>query len=217
MKNQFLVGIDRDNTINYDDEGGYFGQGDDWQSRLRFLPGVVDGLKLLSSDPRLQLVIATNQPGVAKRRFDEQRVRDVNDCIDSRLRQEGIGVQNWQYCLYVSAHRARHWARRGIPYDAAYVMDTPLKKPGTGMLQRAAESVCKSLDDYIHIFFIGDRATDVETGLNARGTGILVRNGINDKEYFKSLELLSQYPGRVHVANGFLAAAQLVVAMTEVQ
>lgn len=77
-KKSFLVGLDRDDTLTYDDPGGYFGKDPGWENRIVFYPTVIEGLKLLKQEPRIKIVVATNQAGVAKGWLTEQRVQEVN-------------------------------------------------------------------------------------------------------------------------------------------
>jgi histidinol phosphatase-like enzyme len=56
-----------------------------------------------------------------------------------------------------------------------------MRKPNIGMLSKILENQSFNQDE-TEIYFVGDKITDVETGLNARGLGILIDNGENEED-----------------------------------
>lgn len=61
-----LICIDRDGTLIYDEKDHLFlGKDPDWASKMKILPGVIEGLKKLRNIPNASLYMITNQPGVA--------------------------------------------------------------------------------------------------------------------------------------------------------
>lgn len=65
------------------------------------------------------------------------------------------------------------------------------------------------------MYVIGDRLTDVQTGLNANGTGILVESyktrELGDVE--ETMNLMKNHPGRVRIAASFDVAARTVAEL----
>ena len=60
MDNLILIFVDRDGTINLD-ENFYLGSRPHWKTQLLFLSGVVEGIKTLNQIPNTKIIIVTNQ------------------------------------------------------------------------------------------------------------------------------------------------------------
>ncbi|MBD3309919.1 HAD-IIIA family hydrolase [Candidatus Woesearchaeota archaeon] len=209
---RFLVGIDRDGTIN-EDTGDYLGARPSWKDSLRFCKGAVRGLEKLTSDPGTLNVVVTNQAGIAKRVITEARLQEVHEYMASWLVIQGIHLDGWLYSPHATPEQAERWrTEQGIEgYDECLVGDFRDRKPGIGMLERAAELYDARLDDLACVYVIGDRASDVETALNAGGVGILVNRPEHDPETLKVCELRSEMPGRVMIAADIAHAASLIL------
>ena len=67
--------------------------------QLRFLPGVLDGLRLLQ-DAGFALGIATNQPGAAKGELPREAIEHTNAALVDRLAAEGIAIGALRACLH---------------------------------------------------------------------------------------------------------------------
>ena len=77
------VFLDRDGTINREREYLYLIED------FEFLPGAVNGLKLLS-DNEFLLIIITNQSGIARGYYNEKDVEILHDHIKTRLAEKNI-------------------------------------------------------------------------------------------------------------------------------
>ncbi len=84
------------------------------------------------------------------------------------------------------------------------------RKPGIGMLVKGAKELGLSLDDFGSIYFIGNSAVDVQTGLNADGKGILVCNGKNREEKEKLDGILADESKKIVVPNFYEAAQRII-------
>ncbi|MBI2047207.1 HAD-IIIA family hydrolase [Candidatus Pacearchaeota archaeon] len=204
MKKHILVGIDRDGTIIKDD--GYFGKKEDWKKQIDIYNGVVEGIKLLKGH-ELNVIIASNQSGVARGYFDCKRVEEINWEIDKRLKAEGAVVDGWHYCPFVGRDYA---IEKCLPLTNPWVKEEDLRKPGIGMLKRACHDLRLNLDNS-QIYFIGDQSSDVQAGLNANGKGILLLTGHGKREEDKVRRMKEQYSGRIFIAGNFLSAAKKVL------
>jgi histidinol-phosphate phosphatase family protein len=211
-----LVFLDRDGTINKD-ENYFLGSSPSWKKQVKILPKVVTGIKLLNHISDLELFIITNQSGVALMGpefdlLDEKRMHEVNQFIIDKLRQKGAIVKGYFACPYVDNKYVEKAKNKGRVVNLAYVKDKhPDLKPSIGMLKKAAESIGRSIDD-CKIYFVGDRSTDVEMGLNANGTGILI-SSFKTKELgdlAKVEDFQKRYGTRVYVAKDFLDAANYI-------
>ena len=208
-----LIGLDRDGTLVHDP--GYLGRNSRWKDQIKLLPGTVEGLKALRQIPNSRIIVCSNQTGIAKGYFHSGVVEESNRIIDLMLREQGAWVDSWYYCPFVPTDYAHE---RGI--DNIWVQDTDLRKPGTGMLTRDASSINMSLGDFNSVYFIGDKFSDVLTGLNANGSGIFLDN--NDNEHVQegldaSRKAMPEYEGRVFIAKDLEDAAGIVNIASKLQ
>ncbi len=213
-----LVCLDRDGTVN-EDKNNFLGKTENWKSQVKFLPGVVQGIKLLNQISNLEIFIITNQAGVALadeefKYLTEQRYREVSEYMIQQLAKKGARITGVFGCPYVDLKYAEKSKKRGRTINPEYLIDNHSDwKPNPGMVKKAAESLGKTLEQ-CEIYFIGDRLSDVQTGLNAGGIGILVSSSktkeLGDEEKVQQLKL--QYPRKVYIAKDFLDAAEHVIS-----
>lgn len=206
MEKNILVALDRDGTLIYDDDG-YFGKSDNWREKIRFYKGALEGIKILNNFARI--IITSNQIGVARGFFGPERVKEINQFIDSLLKEQGIIVDGWYFSPYVE----RSWAEKnGLDLKNPWVLDhfPETRKPQIGMLKLAAADFGKELSFYEKIFVIGNSLDDLDMALNAGGIGIFFKNGKNDHliSQVKSLELSN--PGRIFRVDDLISAANLI-------
>lgn len=218
---EVFVGIDRDNTLIFDAKGGYFGSETDWRYHLRFIDGVVEGLTLLSERADICLAVVSNQVGVAKGVLTEQRIAEIHGEMDVRLRGDGITIGSWAFSPYVFSKDAKRWEERDvrtINYD--YVIEendlrAEMIKPGIGLLKAAALEMGIRWESLSSVWMIGDRISDVWTGLNAGGRGILVNHPdiIRSQTHFDDLAgLEAMDQDRVYHTENFMEAAKIILA-----
>lgn len=141
--------IDRDGTIN-DNGDGYTHKTED----LKFLPGVIEGLKRLSKSD-YKIIIATNQSGIGRGYFSEAQMHELHDWMIYTLQAEGIRVDAVYYCP--------HHPEAGCE----------CRKPEIGMLTKAVEDLGVSLNDS---WMIGDGDKDVITGRKVNMKTIKIGN-----------------------------------------
>src|SRR3989344_252885 len=101
---KILVCVDRDGTINKD-ENYFVGKTSDWRSKIEFLPGIIEGIKLLNQVPNLEIFIITNQAGVALKgpefdSLDEKRYQEVNEYMIQLLKSNGAVIRGYFGCPY---------------------------------------------------------------------------------------------------------------------
>ena len=140
------VFLDRDGTIC--EEVGYLNHA----SRLRIFPFAAAAIQKLNQ-AGLPVIVVTNQSGVGKKCFPESLVHQVNELLQTRLREQGARIDAIYYCPHAAADNCG------------------CRKPSLGMLQRAAE---EHGIDLRRSFVVGDRLGDVQLGRNAAGRSILV-------------------------------------------
>ena len=110
---------------------------------VRFLPGVLDGLKALGA-AGYGFAIATNQPGPAKGQISEAAVERTNRALVDRLAAEGIVIDALEVCLHHPS-----------------VSECECRKPKPGLLLNA---IARAAFDPKRTWMIGDSSSDVQAG-----------------------------------------------------
>ena len=181
--------MDRDGTVL--DEVGYVNHVD----RVRMLPNSPAAVRR-ANEAGFQVVVVTNQAGVARGYFPESLVTDVNDLLRALLAEQGARVDGIYYCPH-------HPTVGPDPYRK----ECDCRKPRPGMLLRAAEEMGIDLSTS---YVVGDTVKDVEARHNVGATSVLLRTGYGRGE----LELHSagwkRHPH--HIADDLLAAVDWIVA-----
>jgi imidazoleglycerol-phosphate dehydratase/histidinol-phosphatase len=137
-----ILFIDRDGTLIKESPPTY--QIDDF-SKLEFYPGVFEFMGRIAREMQYELVMVTNQDGLGKPGFPENKFWPIQDFVMHCLANEGI-----------------HFS--AVHIDKTFPADhSPTRKPGTGMLTDYLKN-----DDYdiSGSFVIGDRITDVQLAKN---------------------------------------------------
>jgi D-glycero-D-manno-heptose 1,7-bisphosphate phosphatase len=139
------VFLDRDGTI-VEDKGFLADPGG-----VVMLPTVVTALRLLH-ERGFATVVVSNQSGVARGYFDDAAVRAVNAEIARRLANDGVAIDGWYWCSH---------------YDEG----CDCRKPGPGMIRRAASEHRLAVDDCV---VVGDRGSDIALAHAVGIPGVLV-------------------------------------------
>ena len=145
--------MDRDGVINVDK--GYVYQIADCQ----FISAIFK-LARAAKKRRYQLIIVTNQSGIARGFFSLQQYYILRDYIHCYFAKHHCVIDAEYYCPY-------HKNGLGV-----YQQDSYDRKPQPGMLLKAAKE--RHLD-LAHSILIGDKISDIEAGKRAGvGTRFLV-------------------------------------------
>jgi len=207
-----LVCLDRDGVIN-EDKNYYLGSSPEWKKQIEILPGVTEGIKRLNSTSNLEVFILTNQSGIALIDFPlltEERAQEVNDYIIHLLQIQKAFVRKDFICPFLDKKYSDLERKAGHEVDLKYFRENPEDlKPNIGMILKSARTLGKSLEE-CNVFFIGDRLSDVQTGLNANGHGILVPSSKTFE--LKDMEKVKSMKGKIYVARNFLDAVNYVLS-----
>lgn len=145
--------LDRDDTLI--DDPGYIKS----PEQIKLLPGATEALSQLKKMGYL-LVIVTNQSAIARGYIDERQLDTIHSHLKSLLAEDGVGLDGLYYCPFHP---------EGVVKD--FSMESNLRKPNSGMLEKAAGE----LDiDLSRSWMIGDSYRDVKAGKNAGCQTILV-------------------------------------------
>jgi len=138
--------LDRDGTIVVDRD--YLGDPD----QLEFLPGAVEGLRLLRAVGH-PLIVVTNQSGIARGHFTLARLEEIHARLLRMLKSAGVQIDAIYYC----PHR---------PEDHC-----ECRKPKPKLaLQAGSEWGFEPSAAIV----IGDKISDVELGKNLGATTVLI-------------------------------------------
>lgn len=178
------VFIDRDGTLN--EESGYLHRAED----CCFIPGAIEAVALLN-DAGLQVVVVTNQSGIARGYYTEADLEKLHDYMASRLAASGARIDGWYFCPH-------------HPDFSAAAADCSCRKPLPGMLQQAAAELAI---DLASSWMVGDKVADIEAGIAAGCTPILVLTG------YGAAEAVAVDPTVTVCADLYEAANQIVAVI----
>ena len=148
--------LDRDGTINPDT--GYTWRIED----CALLPEVGPALRVMQ-DLGYELVVVTNQAGIAKGYYGEAEMHAYNRALAALLVPFGVDLRNFYFCPYhKDAERAQ------------YRQDSQMRKPNPGMFLQAAQELGL---DTSRSYGIGDRESDIRATQAVGAQAILVLTG----------------------------------------
>lgn len=155
------VFLDRDGVIN---ELAYFSEVGVIDSPLnpdqfKLLPGVAKSIRDLR-DLGLKVVIASNQPAIAKGKTTEDLFDQIRSKMMRELQIDGARIDGEYYCF----HHPDAIVER-------YKANCDCRKPKPGLLLKASHDLGLDLS---RSFLVGDSLTDVKAGRAAGCTTILI-------------------------------------------
>lgn len=154
--------VDRDGTLIVEKE--FLSDPD----QVELLPGVPQALKT-AVERGYQLVMISNQSGVARGYFGEAEVERVNGRVMELLAHHHLEFSGAYYCPFHEDGSVRQ-----------YASDSPLRKPRPGMVEAAAEQLNLDLRRSI---VIGDKLDDFRLGQVMGGRSGLVLTGHGRAEW----------------------------------
>ena len=173
MKVAFL---DRDGLINEDI--GYLHEWKHFKYNELVIPAL---LKLLNED--YQLILVTNQSGIARGYYTERDFNLLNSKMLENLKDHGVKLRDVFYCPHYVGGKVKK-----------YSVDCSCRKPKPGLLIRAQE---KYQIDLASSVLFGDRYSDLEAGKAAGISKNYLVNGnaefASDKRVFKNLLLATDH------------------------
>lgn len=155
MMKKKAVFLDRDGTIIED--VGFIGD----PAKVRLLPGVADAIRRIA-EAGFEIVVVSNQSGVARGIFDEDALSSVHTRMVELLGSQGARLDGAYYCPYLDGPEA---------VVEAYRCESELRKPEPGMLLQAAHE--RGID-LSRSWMIGNSPRDVEAGRRADCRTILL-------------------------------------------
>ena len=144
------VFLDRDGVLNRDHGHGHVSRPQDFE----WLPGVMHALRALQR-AGWALVVATNQPGIARGLFGPAEFDNLTAWMHSALAQHGITLDGVYHCPHLPNAPLAQWRRH-----------CECHKPAPGMLRRAARDLGLDLSACV---LVGGKPSDV---LASRAAGV---------------------------------------------
>ena len=144
------VFLDRDGTLNVN--FGYVHRRQDWE----WIDGAIKALKSLQS-AGFELVIVTNQAGIARGYYQPADVEALHDWMRAELAAHGVTLTGIYYCPHHP--------------DFGETRHCNCRKPQAGMLVQAAQDLRLDLEQS---WIIGDRLTDAAAGLKAGTKAVVI-------------------------------------------
>ena len=136
---------------------------------VRLLPGVATALSTLRNHG-FALIVITNQSAIERGIIDEARLDEIHEELRRQLAEENVHLDGIYWCPVAPKTTDRT------------VVEHEDRKPGPGMLKRAAQELHLALPES---WMIGDAICDVLAGINAGCKGsIRVETGhtLSDEE-----------------------------------
>jgi len=157
---QKAVFVDRDGTLNV--SAGHINAPD----QLVLLPGAAEGIRRLN-EAEYRVVLATNQPVLARGGCDEAMMRRIHAKLETDLGREGAYLDDIRLCP--------HHPHSGFPEEVRLLKrECDCRKPKPGMLLSAANDMGIDLSQS---WMIGDSSTDMACAASAGVASILVLTG----------------------------------------
>lgn len=176
--------LDRDGTINVDKK--YLHKIEDFE----FLPGVLDGMKMLQNAGYL-LIVITNQSGIGRGYYSEKDFEILNSWMLGELESNGIHIARVYYCPHLPNAKIKKYRKV-----------CECRKPALGMYEQAV----KNYDiDLSHSWTIGDKPRDCLLCEKTECRGFLV-----GQDYYNEERLYYEFPllkDKVRCVPGILECA----------
>lgn len=145
-----IIVLDRDGVINQH-SGDHITSADEWEP----IPGSIEAMAQLSQAD-YQLVIATNQSGLALGHFDLDDLEAMHAKLRALVEDAGGEVAGIFYCPHSEEDNCR------------------CRKPNTGLLDAIEAEFDASLHD---CYFVGDRRSDLLCAASKGCKPVLVQSG----------------------------------------
>lgn len=184
------VFLDRDGTLNI--ERGYLRE----VEQLDLYTGAAKAVKRLN-DAGILTFLTTNQSGPARGFYDEDHVKALLERLETLLWNEAEAKLDG---LYYCPHHPR-----GVV--EVYKANCRCRKPEIGMIKEACNAHPNI--DLANSYVIGDKATDVELGVNAGAKSILLKTGYGQRVLEGKYQSLEHTP--THVCEDITHAVDVIL------
>jgi len=166
-----VIFLDRDGVINkYPGDTKYV---TDW-AEFEFLPDALESISKLTEND-FKIFIISNQAGVSKGIYNQQKLDEITSNMLKEVEKKSGKIQRVLYCIHKDE-------------DNCYC-----RKPKTGLIKKAIDSLGLKRFNFNYSYFIGDSMRDIKTGRTAGCKTILVFSGKEKKENKDNWEIKPDY------------------------
>lgn len=159
---------------------------------LKFIQKSPEAIRLLNQN-NFVVIIFSNQSGIARGYYLEDDTVRFNKAMEKKLSEFGAYIDAIYYC----PHHPEAVVQK-------YRIDCDCRKPKNGMLKKAE----KNMDiDLRQSFVVGDRWSDIESGIFSECKTILVKTGSGQKS-LKSKKIPCNY-----IANDLYDAVKYILSL----
>lgn len=162
------VFLDRDGTINVDKN--YVYKIEDFE----FLPGIIEALKLFQKKG-YKLFIITNQSGIARGYYTEEKFNKLNSWMLNEFEKNSIQIEKVYYCPHLPDAEV-----------LKYKKNCDCRKPNLELFYKAVEEFNIDLNQSIAI---GDKGRDIAISKISQCKGYLVDTNSMDKSLLKIAQI----------------------------
>jgi len=175
-----LIILDRDGVIN-EDSDDFIKSPDEWKP----LPGSMEAIAQLKN-AGWQIVVATNQSGIARKLFDLDTLHVIHDKMHRLAHEYGGGIDAIFFCP--------HGPKDGCD----------CRKPLPGLFTQISQRLNVSLEN---VPCIGDSLRDIQAAQTAGAQPVLVRTGKGTKTLYaaQGIEDVPVYCDLKQAVNALLA------------
>lgn len=145
------VFLDRDGTINV--EKHYLHRREDWE----WIPGAQKAIRLLK-EAGFFVIVVSNQAGIARGMYGPTEVDALHEFVQKDLATMGAVIDAFFYC----------------PHHPEFGLPCRCRKPAEAMIASAASQLNVNLSAS---WMVGDKMMDIQAGLAAGVTSLLVKTG----------------------------------------
>lgn len=167
-KKRKAVFLDRDGTINVDKQYVYK------LEEFEFIPGALEGLKLLQEAGFL-LIIITNQSGIARGYYTEEDYQKLNTHMLTLIEKHGVHISEVLYC----PHHPEATVKK-------YRVTCNCRKPRLGLFYQAQK---EWNIDFSASFAIGDKMRDLTICNETDCHGYLLKRGMETEIHCPRIEV----------------------------
>lgn len=184
---QKCIFLDRDGTINQ--YNGFISQ----EEQLILEDCAAEAVRKINRSGFLAVVV-TNQPVVARGLCDIEDVENIHKKLHTLLGNEGAYLDAVVFCP--------HHPDRGYPEEnPVYKIPCNCRKPAVGMIETITEQFNIDLSQS---WLVGDSSVDIQTGMNAGVSTILVLTGVAGRD--------GKYPAKPdYVVKNLIHAVDLIM------
>lgn len=182
-----VVFLDRDGTLVHDRPGFYLTH----PQRMKMYKTTVPALRLLQRHG-FDLVILTNQAGIARKTLSLQTLKAIHKSLLKRLGRRGIKIRRIYFCPHAPEENC------------------PCRKPKTLLAEKAARELGLSLG---LAWMVGDKKTDMELAKNMKIPSVFLLTGHGKNE----IRLHGSKIQAVKKAKNLLEAAKWILKATSLK